>query len=206
MFSRLSSFKSLKNIILSSLFKNSGENFFFNSLSIIDFLFFSSSALNPKPLENSSAFLEPMFDVMSTITFLKLTTCPLPSVSLPSSNSCRNMLYTSSLAFSISSRRIRQCCLCFTASVRIPPFSYPTYPGFEPVSFEIELFSEYSLMSILTNASLSPKISSASFFARRVFPQPEGPHRSAFPKVFVLSPNPILFLFIILHISSIASS
>jgi hypothetical protein len=45
----------------------------------------------------------PMFDVMMTIVFLKLTRLPSPSVRCPSSKTCSRMLKRSGCAFSISS-------------------------------------------------------------------------------------------------------
>ena len=44
-----------------------------------------------------------MFEVMMMIVFLKSTVLPRPSVSWPSSNTCKRMLKTSGCAFSISS-------------------------------------------------------------------------------------------------------
>ena len=143
---------------------------------------------------------------MRTMTFLKFTSFPELSVSLPSSKSWRNMLYTSWSAFSISSRRSTQCCLFFTASVNCPPFSYPTYPGFEPINLVTEFFSEYSDISNLIRAFSSPKISSASFFAMRLFPVPDLPIMRIFAMVFDLSPSPTLLRLITLHMLSTASS
>ena len=47
-----------------------------------------------------------MFEVITTIVFLKSTVLPKPSVSWPSSKTCSKMLNRSGCAFSISSSRM----------------------------------------------------------------------------------------------------
>ena len=68
----------------------------------------------------------PMFDVMMTIAFLKLTRLPRPSVRWPSSNTCSRMLKMSGCAFSISSSSTTEYGLRLTFSVSWPPSSWPT--------------------------------------------------------------------------------
>ena len=55
--------------------------------------------------------------------FLKLTVRPWPSVSRPSSSTCRRTLKTSGCAFSISSSSTTEYGLRRTASVSCPPSS-----------------------------------------------------------------------------------
>ena len=62
-----------------------------------------------------------------------------------------------------------------TASVSVPPSSYPTYHAGEPISFEALCFSINSDISTLISAFSSPKYSFAKSFARYVLPTPEGP-------------------------------
>src|SRR5690606_37482071 len=123
---------------------------------------------------NASA---PTLDVRMSTVLRKSTVLPLESVKRPSSSTCSKILNTSGCAFSISSSNITEYGLRLTFSVNWPPSSYPTYPGGEPTSLEVECFSMYSDMSILINASSSPNIDSANARASSVFPTPVGPRK-----------------------------
>ncbi len=68
------------------------------------------------------------------------------------------------------------------ASVRIPPSSYPTYPGGAPINFATECLSLYSLKSILSKCLSSPNKNFDSAFAASVFPTPDGPMIKKLPK------------------------
>ena len=60
---------------------------------------------------------------MMTTVFLKSTVRPWPSVSRPSSSTCRSTFKTSGCAFSISSKRTTEYGRRRTASVSWPPSS-----------------------------------------------------------------------------------
>ena len=85
----------------------------------------SSSRLMNSGLKCISAPAAPpgMFEVMMSTTFLKSTVRPWPSVSRPSSMTCRRTLKTSGWAFSISSRSTTEYGRRRTASVSWPPSS-----------------------------------------------------------------------------------
>ena len=92
----------LNTIISSSLFKNSGLKYCFNSSLTKDFilLYWLSSTESPenskpKPPPPFSMTLEPILEVIISKVFLKSTVLPLESVNLPSSKSCNNKLNTS---------------------------------------------------------------------------------------------------------------
>ena len=106
--------------ISSTLFKNSGLNDFFSasSIEILNFsLSFELSMSLKKPNGSEVLIDDPKLLVMIITVFLKSTTLPWPSVSLPSSRICNNILKTSGCAFSISSKRITLKGLFLTASV-----------------------------------------------------------------------------------------
>src|SRR5436309_9524533 len=63
----------------------------------------------------------------------------------------------------------------FTRSVSWPSSSYPTYPGGEPISFEIECFSMNSDMSKRISDFSLPNRNSARARATSVLPTPVGP-------------------------------
>ena len=113
--------------------------------------------------------------VMISTVLVKSTVRPWPSVSRPSSSTCRRTLNTSWWAFSISSSSTTLYGRRRTASVSWPPSSYPTYPGGAPTSLLTECFSEYSPMSIRTTAFSSSKRNDASARASSVLPTPVGP-------------------------------
>jgi hypothetical protein len=64
-----------------------------------------------------------MFEVMMMMVFLKSTVLPKPSVSWPSSKTCKRMLKTSGCAFSISSSSTTEYGARLTRSVSCPPSS-----------------------------------------------------------------------------------
>ncbi|SIN58529.1 Uncharacterised protein [Mycobacteroides abscessus subsp. abscessus] len=82
-----------------------------------------SSVITPASFTFSNRICEPMLLVIMIIVFLKSTSRPLESVSLPSSSICNNTLNTSECAFSISSNNITEYGLRRTASVNCPPSS-----------------------------------------------------------------------------------
>jgi hypothetical protein len=65
----------------------------------------------------------PRLLVMIRIVFLKSTMRPWPSVSRPSSSTCKSTLKTSGCAFSISSKSTTEYGRRRTASVNWPPSS-----------------------------------------------------------------------------------
>ena len=89
--------------------------------------------------------------------FLNDTTRPCESVRRPSSIIWSKMLNTSGCAFSISSKSRMVNGLRRTASVSVPPWPNPTYPGGAPTSLDTECRSMYSDMSRRTIASALPK-------------------------------------------------
>mmetsp|Transcript_23138 Transcript_23138/g.64878 ORF Transcript_23138/g.64878 Transcript_23138/m.64878 type:complete len:299 (+) Transcript_23138:302-1198(+) len=118
----------------------------------------------------------PTLLVIITTHWVKSTTRPRESVSLPSSSNCNNTLITAEWAFSISSSSTTQKGRLRTASVSCPPLSWPTYPGGAPTKRLTECASEYSLMSSRTKACFgSSNSSDARALAVSVFPTPVGP-------------------------------
>ena len=67
----------------------------------------SIASLSPVSM-NSWMNCDPRLLVMIMIEFLKLTTRPWPSVSRPSSSTCKSTLNTSGCAFSISSSKMTE--------------------------------------------------------------------------------------------------
>ena len=95
----MSSRPSELNVTMSSMrFRNSGLNEACRALSTASFM----AALSPV-FAASRMYWEPTLLVMMMMAFLKLTTRPWPSVSLPSSSTCSSTLKTSGCAFSSSS-------------------------------------------------------------------------------------------------------
>ena len=92
-------------------------------------------------------------------------------------------------AFSISSNNRTADGDFLIASVKIPPSSYPTYPAGEPISFAIECFSPYSLISKRINFTPS---SFDNVFAISVFPTPVGPTKSKLASGLFSSIKPAL--------------
>ena len=81
----------------SILFKNSGLKDFFkaSSIEIRNFsLSLEVSTFLKNPKESEAPMEAPRLLVMIIIVFLKSTTLPCPSVSLPSSNICKRILNT----------------------------------------------------------------------------------------------------------------
>mmetsp|Transcript_9506 Transcript_9506/g.9324 ORF Transcript_9506/g.9324 Transcript_9506/m.9324 type:complete len:211 (-) Transcript_9506:469-1101(-) len=152
----------VNSLIISSLF--SLNSFFFSSYFSITELFipllrsFSSSVSGTALFELVLLLLElivlisrisfcPKLEVIIMTVFLKSTTRPCESVNLPSSKTCNNKLLIDLCDFSNSSKSMREYGFLIMASVRNPPFSYPTYPGGEPINLEMECASMYSLIS-----------------------------------------------------------
>ncbi len=82
-----------------------------------------SPAVKPIP---RLALPAPRFDVITITALVKSTVRPSPSVSRPSSITCRSTFQTSGWAFSISSSRITEYGRRRTGSVSWPPSPYPT--------------------------------------------------------------------------------
>ena len=108
----------LNLITPSNLFLNSGEKNILIALSS----FRPSSLVKPTML----SAVAPKFELIIKITFWKLILLPLLSVKTALSITCNNIFISSIFAFSISSSKRTQCGLFFIASVKSPPFSYPT--------------------------------------------------------------------------------
>mmetsp|Transcript_1311 Transcript_1311/g.5363 ORF Transcript_1311/g.5363 Transcript_1311/m.5363 type:complete len:384 (+) Transcript_1311:1024-2175(+) len=138
----------------------------------------SSWSWNPSPPPPLAITLLPTFDVSTMRQFLKLTTLPWESVRRPSSIIWSRMLNTSGCAFSISSKRRMVKGLRRTASVSVPPWPKPTYPGGAPTSLDTLCLSMYSDMSSRTMLSSLPKYFSARRLVSSVLPTPVGPAKS----------------------------
>ncbi len=123
----------------------------------------------------SIRYSAPRFEVIMIIVFLKSTVRPLLSVRRPSSNIWSKILKTSGWAFSISSNKMTWYGRRRTLSVKIPPSSYPTYPGGEPIRRDTECFSIYSDISTLNIAFSSLNKNSAKLLLSSVLPTPVGP-------------------------------
>lgn len=106
---------------------------------------------------------------------LKSIQRPLLSFSVPSSSICKRIFSTSGDAFSTSSNSTTEYGFLRTASVSVPPSSYPTYHAGDHTSLDTLCFSINSDISTLMRAFSSPKYSFARSFARYVFPTPDGP-------------------------------
>mmetsp|Transcript_30329 Transcript_30329/g.75348 ORF Transcript_30329/g.75348 Transcript_30329/m.75348 type:complete len:441 (-) Transcript_30329:1174-2496(-) len=117
----------------------------------------------------------PRLDVMMMRLLRKLTVRPCVSVTCPSSSTCSSTLKTSTCAFSISSKSTTEYGFWRTASVSIPPSSYPMYPGGAPMSRATECFSMYSLMSRRMSAPSVLNRYAAKALASSVLPTPVGP-------------------------------